>query len=312
MMTNSLQHLALKIAQGEHIYSAWVRHNLLTGLAYFPLTRCFDYWDVPPHPIKPQDVLSPQLEAVLARLKPSEVDKEIVRDKHTISTLWRLSTDNSLSAAEVLSLRMRPNLEQNAFAYNLGWKLCPQCAEEDVRHYGYSYWYRDHQLPSVTLCFEHKLPLVSCKKLHHLESLLLPSQLVGHSLQPEPHCEALSEWSYFVIAVDRLLQVRPECVIEWKGVIHKKLQIPDSVKNTHKPFFKGLLHQFEKDLGRVLLGHLFKAYKQGLDRRPNILWATLSGMSPSRSLRHPIYWLVILYWLRDYLPEIEVCTDGSR
>ena len=37
---------------------------------------------------------------------------------------------------------------------------CNECVEEDIRNYGYAYWHRRHQLPSVMVCPTHSTPLI--------------------------------------------------------------------------------------------------------------------------------------------------------
>jgi hypothetical protein len=36
---------------------------------------------------------------------------------------------------------------------------CNECLEDDIRNYGYAYWHRRHQLPSVMVCPTHSTPL---------------------------------------------------------------------------------------------------------------------------------------------------------
>jgi len=241
---------------------------------------------------------------VVERLEVNPDKIERLRSQHTVTDLWRLSTDVALSAAELIALRMRPNMELSVFAFTTGWQLCRQCATTDQARLGFSYWHRNHQLPSVTHCAIHAEPLYTCKELHHIQSLTLPSSWIEEELASANHAELLSDWNRFVLLVDQLLKTNPELIMQWKATIHQVLEIPTQASSKHRPYFNNMLIQFEQDIGSVLLAHLFKTYQRSKKNRPNILWATLSGMSTACSLRHPIYWLVILYWLRSHLPKL--------
>jgi hypothetical protein len=47
-----------------------------------------------------------------------------------------------------------------------------------------------------------------------------------------------------------------------------------------------------------LLEYLFLFYSQEFKRHHSILWNTL-GYSVYEKAKHPVYWLIILYWLKD-------------
>jgi hypothetical protein len=42
-------------------------------------------------------------------------------------------------------------------------RFCPACIQEDLSAFGFSYWHRCHQLPSVVFCQRHEVPLMQVR-----------------------------------------------------------------------------------------------------------------------------------------------------
>lgn len=61
----------------------------------------------------------------------------------------------------------------------------------------------------------------------------------------------------------------------------------------------------KNDLGPECLSGLFNAYARDYPRKPNILWLSLSEFGQGGSIRHPLYWLSILFWLKNDLPALK-------
>lgn len=59
-------------------------------------------------------------------------------------------------------------------------RYCPSCVEEDLGHYGESYWHRCHNLPFVVSCPLHHLPLLQIKPLGYGVTIRsLPRECAG-------------------------------------------------------------------------------------------------------------------------------------
>lgn len=293
--------IRVSFAPGEHILSVWMRHNLLTGFGHLPFDRCLSYWGLPKQHLKPQRVSGTILEKIIDRITSTESEQEVVWQDRTVRNLWLLSlsdtVDKSLSKVDF----GRPNLEQNTFAFPMGWQLCPKCVQENHSQLGYSYWHRDHQLPSIAHCVVHNEPLMTTDSLKRLSALALPARYLDLQMVAVNEVEQLREWSYFVLRIARLIEANQSLPTLLQSQVVKVLGLPARIKYKHKALFDRLMIQLEQDVGQILLSHLFKSWRDGSPRRPNVVWATLSGLNKNQSLRHPVYWLLILFWLRDRL-----------
>lgn len=295
-----MQTVRMSFAPGEHLLSAWMRYNLRLGFAHLSFDRCLQYWKLPKQHLKSQRVSGEVTDTIVSQLAGSTEARRSLLMCHTNYRLWILSDDTGMLNQNLSVSTGRPNLETNVLAFPVGWQLCSECVAENRNVLGYSYWHRDHQLPSVTHCLKHHTPLLTHDSLKKLHKLALPQSYLSLPLHAVDEVSELLEWSKFVSLVDRLIAENSTLPSLWREQVKKNLELPHPVKHTHRPIYKALGEQMENSLGEVLLCHLFKAWKAPQMRKPNLLWMTLSGMSSS-TLRHPVYWLVVLYWQREKL-----------
>ena len=303
MNKTSIPIIRLSYAPGEHLISAWARYNLRAGFAYISFDQSLKYWDLPKQHLKPQRVYDKVQRTITALSTSSDDDFHEVLMKRTVSNLWRLS----LSGTEKLEEAdfTRSNIEHNAFAFTAGWKFCCQCIHADNNKYGFSYWHRNHQLPSLTHCVIHKCVLTTSDELSHLSKLNLPSMVCEQRFVVASDHIDLRNWSNFLSVVDSLIEENPNLIDRWKEQIAIELKVNVKASSRKKEIYKGWQTLFEKEVGTVILAHLFKSYHKNYSRKMNILWATLSGDNNVNGVRHPVYWLVIMYWLRKQLLHLE-------
>lgn len=64
----------------------------------------------------------------------------------------------------------RVGLMATSISSNKYFKFCPECIKEDKLKYGELYWHRIHQIPGITICSKHKVPLLDSKVLVHQEN----------------------------------------------------------------------------------------------------------------------------------------------
>lgn len=57
---------------------------------------------------------------------------------------------------------MASSITENKFL-----KYCPECMKEDMDKYGELYWHRIHQVPAITICYKHHIPLLNSKIPFH-------------------------------------------------------------------------------------------------------------------------------------------------
>lgn len=60
-----------------------------------------------------------------------------------------------------LEFKFYLRMDQKYNLENMGIYYCPICAQEDIQKYGEPYIHREHQVPGVMVCYEHKVRLLS-------------------------------------------------------------------------------------------------------------------------------------------------------
>ncbi len=221
-------------------------------------------------------------------------------ENHTAFGLWAISLqlkefgDWKQNNAQLVKCGLDPN----KFAFHSSWKYCSSCISEDTNIYGHSIWHVKHQLPSITHCYKHQLPLLSDRtKLSDLRSSSLPQMydLLPHKFENET---LMIEWSEFILTMFDRLNLNPKL----GGILRERtlnyLDISSDLRLKDKPTVLTIQKKMDSEVPIELLEYLFLFYSQEFKRHHSILWNTL-GYSVYEKAKHPVYWLIILYWLKD-------------
>jgi hypothetical protein len=288
----------LSYAPDEHLISAWIRHNFRCGFAYFPFGTCLNYWGLPLQHIKAQRVSGAVINKIINSTSDCEHEKRTVLLNRTNLGLWQLSYDDICNSQELDKRMPRANIENSEFQFKTTWHLCIECVKEDKKNLGYSYWHNSHQLASVTHCFKHHQPLKTHESLNKIDKLVLPHSYLKLNLDDYQNCYDLINWSEFIIKVNSSLisgKITPEQV---KFEIQNHLKLPDLAKTTHKDKYQKITDSMFCSIGENLTNHLFKSL-YGKNR--NVIWKLFSGRGKQKHIMSPVYWLVVMYWLKDEL-----------
>ncbi len=70
-------------------------------------------------------------------------------------------------------------------ANQLGAKVCPNCIDEDISFWGFSYWRRTHQLPGICTCPKHQIGLLRTNPSFPMKFLPQDVQDSADALSPE-------------------------------------------------------------------------------------------------------------------------------
>ncbi len=222
-------------------------------------------------------------------------------DMHTPFSLWALSFSyNDFTHWRRNNEYLMPQcLEPSKLAFRTTWQYCPICSTEDIEGYGHSLWHVKHQLPSVTHCYKHRSKLVSDSKLLlDLRKMTLPEgyEFEAPSLNDEP---LLLEWSTFVLKIYEQLKKNGQHGEILRSRVRQYLSVPDEIKAIKGNLvFASMQKQFDEEVPHELLRHLFLFYSHSYKHPQSVLKSTL-GYSPRPKIKHPVYWLIILYWLKD-------------
>jgi hypothetical protein len=285
------------IQTNEHIFSWLNRIHLLSGNA--KLAHTLKYLSIENMPFKSCNHNQAFLNLV-DFFKTKIADDASAFDKHSPLALWSLSYDFSeynnwrITNTDIMS----SGYGATQFSFKSNWQYCPFCVQDDIRLHGHSTWHVKHQLPSVSHCYIHQTKLVG--NPHLLLDLRKSSLPQIHNFSP-PNFEdeaLLLEWSLFVFTIYDRLNNSPKFGQKLTNRIKRYLSIPDEIKYNDPDIFKSLQEQFDNDVPLNLCRHLFLLYKNNSKKQATILKSTL-GYSYYKKYKHPVYWLIILFWLKD-------------
>jgi hypothetical protein len=285
------------IQPNEHLFSWVSRIHLLSGNIKLKSTLAF--LNIENKPFNCTGHNQAFLDAI--NFYRSEiVDDEICFDRHTLFSLWALSFNSSdyNERRSNNSLLMPSMNEKGAFSFNSRWKYCPNCIQDDIDKCGHSFWHVKHQLPSVTHCYLHKEVLIGNSiDFRDLRNCSLP-QTYDYCISKQEVDPQLLSWSEFVVSIYNNLNQSPRFGETLKNRVINFLQLPTKIQTKHNDLFQDLQRQFDKEVPLAIRRHLFSFYSKPYRTQPRILRSTL-GINHNTKHKHPVNWLIILYWLKD-------------
>ncbi len=118
---------------------------------------------------RPASQIPNGLEYMAGKIVYQKMDSDELIDKHTPLPYYEayLPEYRSNLIRNALKSKSQANVPQHlgliasgaVLAKNLN--LCHCCAQSDISQFGRAYWHREHQLPGVTVCPKHSLPLIA-------------------------------------------------------------------------------------------------------------------------------------------------------
>lgn len=290
------------LMEGEHLLSWFMRYHILSGRQ--KIKTSLASIDAVQGRLKSYDFNGAFL--AISKFYKSYFDDGFCVTKNSPLALWSLShgSDFFESWKKDNHLRLTPVFEPNKLAMPVAWSYCSACAKEDREKYGFSYWHTEHQIPGSILCGKHQGTLITHRqKLTDLGQATLPHT---YSFPNESsYSDWMSDWNNFILKVFKMLSDDPMLADKLKSQVPKILGLPVIKGQTGNKVF--IEHQLKLDaeVPTELLEYLFKFYTQTFKRPPMILRSTL-GFKVYDKGKHPIYWLVILYWLKDEIDWVNL------
>lgn len=286
----------------EHVYSAFIRARCLSGQMHLSTHRFFELNNLKYHWLRSQVPLCANLASVMEIMVLDNEQLFGVRLMHTPLAPWLMSAEEGTLPKELTHTGTRSNVEETPLSVDKRWKFCVACAQEEKGKLGVSYWHSSHQLPGARVCFTHQMPLHSLDELRYLD-FTLPHHWLDKALPLALVGDWQRAWQPFIYIVSDRIKLDIDWPRRVKSEVIKYLNLEMGVKRSDRPKFEALFETMTQELGQDCLAGLFTAFAPHRQRRPNLLWLTLSGYSQAKGLRHPLYWLVIIFWLRNELPE---------
>jgi hypothetical protein len=225
-------------------------------------------------------------------------------DMHTLFPLWSLGTNPTYYSQ--WRINNAANIQTGSIGgrllCNKKWKYCYLCADEDIKKYGVGLWHTKHQILSLTHCVKHKVSLVEHDAhSNDLRHCFLPIKTKVEDKQIEA-CAEMLEWSMFVNAVYKVLRTDPLAGAKIIEKVRKAISMPVNLelRGDNLDKFDDLQKNFDSEMPTSITKYLFPNYS----KHKVYLFRSTMGIyqkSKVRQVTHPVYWLAIIYWLRDEL-----------
>lgn len=289
------------LKDGEHLLSWFTRYHILSGRK--AMASSLGILGVSRSQLKSYDFNAAFL--AVSKFYRSEFDKSFALTEHSPLPLWALSHGSGYFSAwkQDEELPFRAVFEPNKLGVQTAWSYCRHCAEEDRESFGFSYWHTEHQIPGAVLCQKHNQRLTigtqDLKDIKDLSNIALPHSC--DNVQEGEVEEWMFEWNEFVLRVFNVLKRNSDAADKLKMQIPQILGLSPFKRPSDNHNLQTYQDRFDESLPDGLLKYLFHFYtKRFKNRQPEVLRSTL-GYNCSKKSKHPVYWLVILYWLRHQL-----------
>lgn len=230
---------------------------------------------------------------------------------HSSYPLWLLSESSNEQLTAKILAGETANLRESILCFKRNWQFCSQCMEIDKACFGTSYWHNQHNLPGITHCYKHNIQLSKIKKVHSFKGLKVPHRVKADViLENAPNNPNLTEWSRFLVNVYEVIRKNFSAANSLRCEVFKSLDIPQLRAVDERPFFNHILAKMEACIPVSVLEHCFLFYKdKEYKRKPNLILTTL--INDGFAIRNPVYWLVIMFWLKEELPTLTRQEDEA-
>jgi len=273
----------------ETLFSRYVRHMTILGM------KEKDYLKLLFN--KPRASIHPYLTIGIAKASQISVESESeIYSQQTLGRLFsyflplRATGINKALLADDGNVAIRAcQLVSFKESEELSLKYCPECANEDMRYHGVSYWHRIHQVPGIEACPSHKVWLVhqELPERPHIKLQLLPT-----TSEESQTCSELSyKFAQYTNAFLKMITVTSNSFdqnslltkVRERGYMigerrFKRIELTSDLFN----FIKGLKH-----------------CDQGLLPYSEADYRYLSYLLSGQASQHPFKYLIVDFWLSN-------------
>lgn len=287
------------IEKNEHVHSWISRVHMLSGNRVFKHTA--NFIGVKDSCLKPFSHSHTAKDVITLLTNTYHQPEAYFFDDNTTFPLWSLTFSGDVYREwRVKNNCVMPKcFHLGKFAIKSCWQYCETCVMEDTALLGHSVWHTQHQLPSITHCYKHKtLLMFNNPKLRDLRACTLPQEYKFEKCIYNNEA-LLLKWSRFVN--DMFLRLKNDKnlghILQQR--IRRYLNVHHEMKGSKSNLvFTPLERNFQEEVPEDLLKHLFKFNMVDFQCSTNVLKSTLGWERPIWP-KHPILWLIILYWLKD-------------
>lgn len=290
------------LIEGEHLLSWFMRYHILSGRQKIKVSLASI--GVARGRLKSYDFNETFL--AVSEFYKENFDKNFCVTDHSPLALWAFSHGSEYFSAwkKDNQLQLRACFEPNKLAVPASWSYCPICQEEDRDNFGFSFWHLEHQIPGVILCGKHRTLLITDRKV--LQVLGVATLPHAYAYQSElKYSDWMLDWNDFVLSIFSMLNSDPSVADKLKQQVDKILDLPESKSLADKKALMEHQKRFDTEVSINILQYLFKFYSQVYKYPPTVLGSTLGYKTYAKG-KHPVYWLVILYWLKNEIDWVAL------
>lgn len=191
---------------------------------------------------------------------------------------------------------------------------CTRCTEEDVRRFGDSHWRVSHNLPGVTVCLKHRIPLVRSEEWESESSAAFVSRLPHELEDAQPVVESVTPFLSVLARTAVQRQASPQEVRESRGHQWTKQRLEElGFELTGKlRVYKELLVTLQSCLGaagEAVVGGEVESFIRQVVRIP---YQRVESQQPRHRLRYLVLQAFLELGARDAAQHIptDVVSSG--
>lgn len=317
---------------GEHIVSGFLRSYTLSGYREFGEVL-MEVGASKLHKLAANDPFN-LAQLNIMKMYQSQFGHSItyLLNEHTLYPLYKVGNPFR-SIEQVVDCMLESNngsaplwVQRKDKAYQCDWRLCGQCAHDDQKLHGVSYWHCDHQVPTVGLCHKHNEKLVSVEHLYKISrTKVIP--LFPHTVKEGIAAEVKpisTEWDGWLAQLFMSLKkhnqfnlLKAKAIITTHFDLERIALLPEDIKQIHQTFDKTQplpqLHHYktkplfskdsekylrilEKYFGYQFLSQVFKFYGEkgrvNIRSNKNIIVGAVQNIK--QQIEDPIVYLLLL------------------
>ena len=228
----------------ELLYSVVARYHIRSGNKSFRQTHeeLFETVELQPDKI----VLPNNLNFLVSQFSQgSKLTVESLIKRNTLYPFFRsfLSPIEIYSFKDLLRSKSSTSISQAAKISdkerNQKLKFCPLCCAEDERRYGEAYWHRQHQIPGMSACLKHGVPLLE-------STILLENKQIHYYAASQVNLDEVNQANYSEDFEGEVLSIAQE--LDWLSSNYVEFQGMTWLRNKYKSLLieKGFVTKYSR------------------------------------------------------------------
>lgn len=286
----------------EHVFSGIMRSRLLSAGMHMSDFRWLKEMGLPCERLQTHKILNKALIESMKRYD-DQVSIEFGL-KHSPLAPWLLSISREKYLSYLTNESQPYRMPAVCSSLQKVWRLCPECIEEDCSEHGFSYWHTSHQHIGVQVCAKHRCLLHTHDELFKAD-FRLPQQWNDTAMPIQIEYEWQYLWQPFMLQLSAALEEDVTLPERLRSEVFEYFGVSGNLLYRERGTFDEALKVMEAELGESFFKHMIACFELECRQKTNPIWVVLYDYDVMQSrARHPIYMLMVLFWLRDKLPSL--------